>query len=107
MAEFEVERHDAFAALRERNYRLYAGGWLPASIGFQMQATALAWEIYERTGDALALGIVGAARALPTVLLALPAGYIVDLVDRRRLLISTQIAFTVAGLLLALGSIAW
>jgi MFS family permease len=99
--------HDAFAALRERNYQLYAGGWLPASIGIQMQATALAWEVYERTGDALSLGIIGLARALPTVILALPAGQIVDLVNRQRVMIATQIGFTIAGALLAIGSIAW
>ncbi len=99
--------HDAFAALRERNYRLFAGGWLPASMGLQMQATALLWEIYERTHDPLALGIMGVARALPTVLLALPAGQIVDMIDRRRMLIATQFGFAIASVLLALGSIGW
>lgn len=99
--------HDPFAAVRERNYRLFIGGWLPASMGLQMQATALAWEIYERTGDPLSLGLVGVARALPTVLLALPAGRIVDLVNRQRVLVITQVGFTITSLLLALGSIAW
>src|SRR5262245_52506312 len=100
-------RHDPFAALRERNYSLFAVGWLPASMGLQMQATALAWEIYERTNDPLSLGLIGVARALPTVILALPAGRIVDLVDRRRVLLLTQFGFALAGALLALGSIAW
>jgi len=99
--------HDPFAALRERNYRLFVAGWLPASIGLQMQSTALAWEIYERTGDPLSLGMIGVARALPTVLLALPAGRIVDLVNRQRVLVLTQIGFTIANGLLALGSLAW
>ena len=100
-------RHDPIAALRERNYRFFVGGWLPASIGLQMQATALAWEIYERTHDPMALGIAGLARALPTVALALPAGQIVDLLDRRRVLMTTQLGFAVASALLALGSVAW
>ncbi len=100
-------RHDPFAALREQNYRLFVIGWLPASLGLQMQATALAWEMYERTGDPLALGILGLARALPTVALALPAGRIVDLVDRRRVLVFTQMGFTIASLLLAVGSWMW
>lgn len=96
--------HDPYAALRERNYRFFAGGWVFASCGLQMQGTAIAWEIYEKTGDPLALGIAGLARALPVVLLALPAGRIVDLIDRRHVLIATQIAFAIAGGLLALGS---
>ena len=99
--------HDPFAALRVRNYVLFVIGWLPASTGLQMQATALAWEVYERTGDALALGYIGVCRALPTILLALPAGQIVDLLDRRRVLIATQVGFTLASVLLAIGSIAW
>lgn len=99
--------HDPLAALRERNYRLFLLGWLPASAGLQMQATALAWEVYERTHDPLALGIVGLARALPTVALALPAGQIVDLVDRRRILVATQVAFAAAAMLLVCGSMAW
>lgn len=100
-------RHDPFAALRVRNYVLFVIGWLPASTGLQMQATALAWEVYERTSDPLALGIIGLCRALPTILLALPAGQIVDMLDRRRVLIATQAGFTIASALLALGSIAW
>ncbi|MBI1825499.1 MAG: MFS transporter [Planctomycetes bacterium] len=68
---------------------------------------ALAWEIYERTSDPLSLGIVGLARALPTVLLALPAGRIVDLIDRRKVLITTQMGFVISALMLVLGSIAW
>src|SRR5262245_18537316 len=100
-------KHDPFAALRERNYALFAAGWLPASMGLQMQATALGWEIYERTGDPLSLGLIGVARALPNVMLALPAGRIVDLVDRRRVLVLTQIGFAITGVLLAMGSLAW
>lgn len=63
-------RHDALAALRIRNYRLLAAGWLPASIGLQMQGTALAWAVGERTHDPLALCTVGVRRALPTIALA-------------------------------------
>ena len=103
----EDVKHDPFAAVRQRNYLLFAGGWLPASLGLQMQGTALAWEIYERTHDPLSLGIVGLARALPTVLLALPAGQIIDMVNRQRVLITTQLGFCVASVLLVLGSLAW
>lgn len=97
--------HDPYAAIRERNYRLFVGGWVFASAGLQMQGTALAWEIYERTGDPLALGFVGVARALPVLLLALPAGQVVDLLDRRKVLIGTQVAFALASVLLTLGSV--
>ena len=53
------------ATLREPNYRFFAGGWLFASVGLQIQGTALAWEIYELTHDPFMLGIAGLARVLP------------------------------------------
>lgn len=96
--------HDAYGALREPNYRAFATGWSLASLGLQMQATALAWEVYERTNDAFALGLVALARALPVILLALPAGQMIDLLDRRKILIATQIAYTIASVALAIGS---
>jgi len=96
--------HDAYAALREPNYRLFAFGWTLASTGLQMQAAAVLWEIYERTGDPLLVGVAGLARALPVLLLALPAGRIIDLLDRKRVLIATQVAFAAASCGLALAS---
>ena len=97
-------RHDPYAAIRDRNYQFFAGGWVFASMGLQMQQTALFWEVYERTHDPLSLGFVGVARALPVLALALPAGQIVDMVDRRRVLLWTQVAFAGASVLLAIGS---
>ena len=73
-------------------------------MGLQMQGTALLWEVYEKTHDPFSLGLASLARALPVLLLALPAGAIVDLVDRKKVLIGTQIAFAVASVALTLGS---
>jgi MFS family permease len=50
----------------------------------QMQAVALAWIIYERTGSAFNLGLIGLFSFLPAVLLMLPAGLSADRFDRRR-----------------------
>lgn len=44
----------------------------------QMQAIVLGWRMYELTHDALYLGFIGLAEAIPALSLALPAGYIVD-----------------------------
>ncbi len=92
--------HDAYAALRIPNYRLFASGFLLSSTGLQMLGTAVGWEMYERTGDPLKLGWIGVARALPVVLLALPAGHLIDTLDRKKVLIATQTLFAVviAGL---------
>ena len=66
-----------------------------------MLQVALGWELYERTGSALALGLIGLATALPVVILALPAGDLADRMDRKRILVWAQIAFIGAGLALA------
>ncbi|MBS0191133.1 MAG: MFS transporter [Phycisphaerales bacterium] len=106
-------RHDPYAALRLANYRLFAAGFLTSATGLQMMAMALAWEIYERAtkegflgpkGPALALGFIGLARALPVVAMALPAGYVIDSFDRKRVLLLTQSGFAIMAGLLALAS---
>jgi MFS family permease len=69
-----------------------------------MMSAALAWEIYERTNDELALGIIGLCRALPVVLMALPAGYVIDHANRKLVLVLTQLMFGVAAGAMALAS---
>jgi MFS family permease len=89
----EPARHDPYAALRVPNYRRFLSGWVFASMGLQMQGMALGWEVYERTHSAFHLGLIGLCRALPVIALALPAGQIVDTLNRKTVLIWTQFAF--------------
>jgi len=97
----QVDPHDPYAALRSRNYRLFAAGFVCSSTGLQMLSAAVLWDVYVRTNDALAIGIVGLCRALPVVLLALPAGHVVDSARRERVLVFTQIAMAGAAGLMA------
>src|SRR5262245_27142105 len=76
------------AALRHRDFALYAGANFLSTIALQVQATALAWQIYEITRDPLQLGLVGLAEFLPAAPLALPAGHLADRLDRRRLILT-------------------
>jgi MFS family permease len=94
-------RHDPYAAFRVRNYRLYVVGWFIALVGTRIQSVAIGWEMYQRTGEALSLGMVGLAQALPTMLLALPAGYLADRFDRPRLVMLSLLAMTGTSLALA------
>lgn len=100
------QKHDAYAALRISDYRRFAGGFAVASLGMQMQGMALGWEIYERTRDPFDLGLVGLCRAIPVVVLALPAGQLVDTLNRKWVLVGTQIAFALVSFLLAYASYA-
>ena len=93
--------HDPYAALRIRDFRLFIIGSFVANLGIQMQLTALRWEIYERTGQALNLGLVGLAEYLPVLLLVLPAGHLADRVDRRRIIFFSYLAMGCCSLGLA------
>jgi MFS family permease len=97
-------KHDPYAALRSPNYRRFASGFVVSSMGLQMLATAIGWEIYSRTNDPLALGYIGLARALPVVVCALPAGYVIDHFSRKWALVLTQIGMGVAAAFLAVAS---
>ncbi len=52
----------------------------------QMLMVGLSWQMYDLTGSAWELGLVGLAQFLPALLLTLPAGHVVDQHDRRLLL---------------------
>src|SRR5579884_321631 len=104
--------HDAYAALRHRDYRLLLGGGVLTSIASEAQAVVVGWELYDRTGSALYLGLAGLAQFLPVLLLALPAGHAADRYSRKLLFQSAQATMAAASVGLALlsfrqGPVAW
>lgn len=84
-------RTDPYAALRFRDFRLLIIGRLVAQIGEMMVSVSIGWELYERTGDAFALGLVGLVQVIPVILLALPGGYIADRYNRRLVTMISQL----------------
>lgn len=75
---------------------------LVSNIGTWMHDVAAAWLMAERTGSPLMVAAVQAATTLPVVLLAIIAGTLADIVDRRRYLILAQLWMFAATSLLAL-----
>jgi MFS family permease len=92
------EGHDPYAALRRPDFRRLLGGSVVASLGSEMQAVAIGWELYERTGREVDLGFVGLAQFLPVLLLALPAGHAVDRYGRKEILVGSLCLMTLAML---------
>jgi MFS family permease len=70
----------------------------------QMLMVALAWQMYDLTGSAFDLGLVGLAQFVPALLLTLPAGQWVDRTDRRGVLALALACQAVASCVLAVGS---
>src|SRR3990172_7383145 len=90
-----------FRALSHRNYRLFWIGAFLSNVGTWMQAVAQGWLVLQRTNSALWLGIDGFMATAPGFFLTLAGGVFADLLDRRRLLLFTQIIAGLAALSLA------
>src|SRR3954470_6237520 len=104
----ETARHDPYAVLREKNFRLYLTGNVLSLVGTQMQAMALAWEIYARTHSKMALGAASFIGWLPVISLALFTGHVADRVPRKRiitraLLVSAMASFGLASISVWMG----
>lgn len=52
----------------------------------QMQAVIVGWQVYEITKDPFSLGLIGLAEAIPSILISLYAGHVVDRNDRKKIL---------------------
>src|SRR5215217_8438625 len=89
-----VQPHDAYAALRHRDFRWFIVSLFAMVVGSQLQAVVVGWQVYGLTHDPLSLGLIGLAEALPFIGVALPAGYLADRRDRRA--ISVSCLFVVA-----------
>jgi MFS family permease len=102
-ANVEGTRLGAFRSLRHRNFRLFFFGQLTSLIGTWMQMVAQGWLVLQLSNSPFKLGLVAFAGYVPLLLVAAFAGVVVDQVDRRRLIVSTQTclmcsAFVLAGL---------
>ncbi|HKB64587.1 MAG TPA: MFS transporter [Pyrinomonadaceae bacterium] len=96
------ERQTAFSSLHHRDFRLLWIGQIVSITGSQMQLAAINWHIYLLTRSPLALGLVGACRAVPIILCSLVGGVVADVVDRRRLMMTTQSVMLTCSAALAL-----
>jgi MFS family permease len=94
------DRHDPYAALRHRDFRLLLTGRFLTAFGNEMLSFAIGWELWLRTHEALALGMVGLVQVVPVILLSLPAGHLADQYNRKRIVLISEafLALCVLGL---------
>jgi predicted MFS family arabinose efflux permease len=91
-------RHEAFRRLWAAQFASNVGSW--------MQTVAAQLVMVSLTRSALLLSAVSAATSLPVLLLAVPAGTLGDLLDRRRLILVSQATMLIAAVGLAIASAA-
>jgi MFS family permease len=85
-------------ALQHRDFRLFWGGAVVSALGSAFTTVALLWQLFLLTNSAFQVGLIGLAQAIPLISLSLFGGLLADAVDRRRLMIVTQLVqFSISG----------
>ncbi|MDE3124361.1 MAG: MFS transporter [Bacteroidota bacterium] len=92
--------HDAFASMRISEFRNLMIGRFAFIMGLRMMATLLGWWIYELTNAPIAIGLIGLSEVIPAVSLALYAGHIIDISEKRKLLLTCISLYMLAAILL-------
>ena len=91
----------AWRALRSPNFRLFFAGQGISVMGTWMTRLAATWLVYRLTHSVLMLGVIGFAGQIVSFVLGPVAGVWVERMERRRMLIATQVAACVQALALA------
>jgi len=76
-------------------------------MGLRMMNTLVSWWMYELTGDAFYIGMIGLVEAIPAVGLALYAGYVIDKSEKRRLLLIAVFLYFICSFILLGTSTQW
>jgi MFS family permease len=85
-----------------RDYRLIFSAILCASTSMQMRHVASLYQVYQLSGSSLQLGIAGFFQAFPFVCFGLLGGVLADTLNRKRMIISTQVLNLIPGLILGI-----
>lgn len=78
------------SVLRERGFAALWLAQLVSRIGDSIHEIALIWVVYAVTGDPRLIAIVALASFTPNLLLSIPAGVVVDRVNRKYLLVAAE-----------------
>lgn len=95
-------KHDAYAVLKIRDFRLFISFRFFTTLAIQMQSIIVGWQVYQLTRDPLSLGLIGLAEAIPFIAVALYAGHVADRYNRKNIILWFDLLFLLGtcGLLL-------
>jgi MFS family permease len=82
-----MNSNPARTLLKLKSYRAFLGTRLFLTLGFQMQAVLVGWRIFELTKNPLSLGLIGLAEAIPALTVALYAGHLADIKNKKKILL--------------------
>jgi len=93
-------KKDPFAALKIKQFSHLMLGRFLFIMGLRMMGTLVGWWIYELTNAPFAIGLIGLAEVIPAVSLALYAGHVIDMSEKRKLLLRGVSLYWICALLL-------
>lgn len=89
-----------YAVLYIRDFRFFILARLFVTLGIQVQAVIVGWQVYEITHDPLSLGLIGLAEAIPAIGVSLYAGHLADIVERKKIILSCVATLSLCSLFL-------
>jgi len=92
--------------LQQRPFVLFWLARVCATIGYQMMALLIAWQLYQLTNSAFDLGLIGLIQFVPAVVLTLLIGHAADRYDRRTIIRAAQSVYALCALALTLALVA-
>src|SRR4029079_10321397 len=95
-----IQKQDPFQAVRIAEYRSLMLGRMIFIMGLRMMGTLVGWWIYNLTNDPLAIGLVGLSEVVPAVSLALYAGHVIDLSEKRKMILRGVLLYALCAFLL-------
>ncbi len=97
--------NDPFAAIRIPEYKNLVLGRFFFIMALRMMTTLVGWWVYELTHDPFAIGLIGLSEVIPALSMALYSGHVIDISEKRKLLLRSVFGYIcAAGLLLFLST---
>ena len=90
-------KQDPFGAIKVAEFRNLMIGRFLFIMGLRMMGTLVGWWIYELTKQPFAIGLIGLAEVIPAVSLALYAGHVIDISEKRKLLLRGVLLYWVCA----------
>jgi MFS family permease len=103
----ESQRRDPFASARVPEFRSLLAGRFLFIMALRMMGTLVGWWMYNLTNAPFAIGLLGLAEVLPALSLALYAGHVIDISEKKSLLRTGMLLYLVCALILLFLSTHW
>ncbi len=79
--------YNPYSTLENKEFRFFLGLRLAVTLAIQIEAVVVGWQVYDLTKDAFSLGLIGLAEAIPAICVALYAGHLADVSNRKHIMV--------------------